>query len=386
MLEEAENLLSTTPRSLQSDEMRSQLTQLRAFMANINGDADSAIHISLDGEEQKGSINAALSDVNYLVGFQLGYAYYSKGELDMAEKIFRSVSKSAEAAEDIYNEVISEIELAGIYLLKGDLVKAEQQYMQTQEWLSQKVENTVMLDGIIKVCHAGICLERNQLEKAFQLVNEGIEDALLGSRTNTLAHGYAILAQVLRAKGDLPGAREAVDRAIAQIEKHRTYPRTVENVRTCQVDQWLSEGNLSAARQWAKEEFHSSCELPGFSEELKNISLGRVLLYSQEFQEAKELLEKLSLGAQEGGRESRLIKINTLQALALQGLGKTKEALFLLERTLAKACQKGFFRVFLDEGDPLVELLILGQKQGIWGKNGLDEYVNKMLVSSNRMD
>jgi LuxR family maltose regulon positive regulatory protein len=382
MLQEAENRLIAENEPLDFAELRNYLVQLRAYIANVQGDADLAIQVALDAERQSKQANTSVVDVNYLIGFQLGYAYYSKGDLETAEKIFQSVAKSAELTEDIYNTIIAQVELAGIQLLRGNLLQAEEIYNNAQQWLDWKVQNPAILEGILKVCQASILLERNELRKASRLVREGLDEALLGFRSNTVAYGYVVLANILRAQGDLPQARQAVEKATIQIQQRRAYPRTVKNVKTCQVDQWLAEGDLCAAQKWAREEFQASYDPVPFSQESEHIALARVLLASKQFVEALDLLEKMAKAAELGRREGRLIKINILRALALSGLGQIGKALKVLEKSLLKAEPEGYFRSFLDEGAQLENLLRSGKQEGTWKMPALSHYVDRLLSSS----
>lgn len=379
LLQEAENMLMTGSGLPDLDELRNYLVQLRAYIANIKGDPDLAIEVALGAEERSEQVSNSAANSNYLIGFQLGYACYSKGDLDAAENIFQSVAKSAEVAEDIYNTIIAHVELAGIQLLRGNLLQAEEKYDYAQQWLDRSAQNPALLEGILKVCRASILLERNELLKANRLVREGIEEALLGSRTNTIAYGYVVLASILRAQGDFLQAREAVEKATIQIQQRRTYPRTVKNAKTCQVDQWLAEGNLTAAQKWACEEFQVPYGPMPFHQEVEYIALARVLLASKQFEEASDLLRKMAGEAERGGREGRLIKINILCALARNGLGQVEEALQVLEKGLAKGQREGYLRVFLDEGAQLANLLRSGKQQGIWREREMSGYVDKLL-------
>lgn len=85
---------------------------------------------------------------------------------------------------------------------------------------------------------------------------------------------------------------------------------------------------------------------------------------SQEFEDASiykfrlfHSLECLASEAVTGQRFGRLIEILNLQALALQAHGKTSKALKLLQKSLARAEPEGYLRIFLDEHEPMHDLL-----------------------------
>jgi LuxR family maltose regulon positive regulatory protein len=71
------------------------------------------------------------------------------------------------------------------------------------------------------------------------------------------------------------------------------------------------------------------------------------------------------------------LKIHILRALALQGLGKTGEALAVLDESLVLAEPEGYVRVFLDEGQPAQQLLTKGLDQSSPGP--LRDYITRLL-------
>ena len=59
------------------------------------------------------------------------------------------------------------------------------------------------------------------------------------------------------------------------------------------------------------------------------------------------------------------IEFQALQAAAMHGQGKTREALVLLQRALSRAEREGHVRVFVDVGPPMADLLRRALSQGI---------------------
>ncbi len=71
--------------------------------------------------------------------------------------------------------------------------------------------------------------------------------------------------------------------------------------------------------------------------------------------------------AEAAGRNSRVIELLVLQALAFQGEGKTDEALACLGQALELGRPEHYVRSFLDEGEGLVKLLYLAKTRDIEG-------------------
>lgn len=249
--------------------------------------------------------------------------------------------------------------------------------------MGPNVQNLAILNSILKVSLAAIEYEKNNLVAAGQLVQEGIEYAKVGHRTNTLAYGLTIrayidMANARNAHGNLSGARAAVEQALQHIQSHKTYPRTSSQVKTCMVDIWLAEGKIEDAQQWAQHELRSMpVQLP-FNRELEHIAVGRVYLALREWTGAFNLLQRLAENALQGGRNGRLVKIMMLQALACQGMGNTDEALTYLTKSMSLAQPEGYLRTFLDEGAPMQRLL--AQWRAGAGAGPLRSYAGHLLA------
>ena len=110
---------------------------------------------------------------------------------------------------------------------------------------------------------------------------------------------------------------------------------------------------------------------PNFSEYL---SFARYLAAAGKYQDALQLLQRLL---------DRLVSIDWLnlayeaqvvQSLIFQKAGQTDKAIEVLSSLLEFAEPEGYLRLFIDEGQPMVELLDIAQKRGIH-----QDYIDKIL-------
>jgi LuxR family maltose regulon positive regulatory protein len=91
------------------------------------------------------------------------------------------------------------------------------------------------------------------------------------------------------------------------------------------------------------------------------------------------LLARLRRCARQAGRSGRLIEILALQGCVLLRQGERQAALQALEECLALALPEGYVRVFIDEGEPMKELL---QVAGLRLKDvNLRKYIGRLLMS-----
>ena len=75
------------------------------------------------------------------------------------------------------------------------------------------------------------------------------------------------------------------------------------------------------------------------------------------------MLDRLHRAAKAGGRMGRVIEVLALQALAQQAQGQPEPALANLAEAIHLAQPEGYFRLFLDEGAPMIELLTTAGQQ-----------------------
>ena len=151
---------------------------------------------------------------------------------------------------------------------------------------------------------------------------------------------------------------------------------------------WIAQGRLGEALGWANEQGLSADDDLSYLREFEHVTLARVFLARHEGEraersvhEATQLLERLLLAAEEGGRTGRVIEILVLQALAHQTLGDIPAALASLERPVTLAEPEGYVRVFVDEGPPMTSLLRAAAKQGI-----RRDYVRRLLAAVSKTD
>jgi LuxR family maltose regulon positive regulatory protein len=108
-----------------------------------------------------------------------------------------------------------------------------------------------------------------------------------------------------------------------------------------------------------------------------HLARARVLIAQNKPAESIELLSRLEGIASSAGRMGRAIEILLLQALALQRGGDRERALVALEKSLALAEPQGYWRVFLDESQPMQ--MLLTQWLAHADNNPLRDYVIHLL-------
>jgi LuxR family maltose regulon positive regulatory protein len=151
---------------------------------------------------------------------------------------------------------------------------------------------------------------------------------------------------------------------------------------------WVVQGKLTKALEWAHEQGLSSNDAPSYLREFEHVMLARVLIarYKSDretgsIQEAISLLERLLQAAEAGGRMGSVIEILALLTLAHAAQGNLPPALVSLERALALAEPEGYVRLFVDEGEPMAELLTRMNASRESGTLRMKKYIHKLLAA-----
>jgi LuxR family maltose regulon positive regulatory protein len=191
---------------------------------------------------------------------------------------------------------------------------------------------------------------------------------------------------LLRAQGRGAEAHEMVDRA-----EHSARQRGVgAEVVWCQAMRARlarQEGNLAGMATWAAAyqssvEHEVASEGPlGYIEQFAEATYVRALLSLGRADEAAHLIGVLLERAEAGDQTGHTIEFLALAALACRARGDAQGAHTILERAMALAESEGFVHTFVDEGEPIVQLLIEGT--GRWSAVSA-AYVRRLLTVAGR--
>jgi LuxR family maltose regulon positive regulatory protein len=217
--------------------------------------------------------------------------------------------------------------------------------------------NSLPLAGYIHIPLGILYYEENNLNLARQHLLKGMEyGQQLGVATGVVTSGGIALAQLQQALGE-------ADEALATIAEisHLAAQSNLEIVKSIaeavRADIHIKQGNIPAAERWIESAGISPLDTPQPFLEGKFFTFVRLLIAQNRLDDAAVLFENLEGFAQESGRQRSKITVYILNALAYKVRGCIKESLILLEKAIRLAAPEGYRRAFLDEGQPMIDLL-----------------------------
>jgi LuxR family maltose regulon positive regulatory protein len=255
--------------------------------------------------------------------------------------------------------------LATIHIVQGQLSTAVADYERALQL--PKVHALPHL-GLVHVGLGQVLTERNDLDRAADTLTRGLValGPMSGLNTNIVT-GYAVLARVRRAQGDMDAAltalRQAEEIAVSSQRMSLSLPAQWARIRHfLAVGEVESAGRLVAQAHANLEKISPHRREPGL------LTIVRVRLAQGRTDDALSMLEALREQAERAGRNGTLIEVHVLQALALEQRGDGSHAVQALLAALGPAEPEGYVRVFLDEGEPLRRLLAEAAQHGAAGR------------------
>jgi LuxR family maltose regulon positive regulatory protein len=289
----------------------------------------------------------------------LGSASFRVGKVFEANRIFTEIVESFASTKTPFVAVIFACHLAEVQIVQGQLAQA---LLTCDRALSMGMVDASLISpaGFARLIQAKIYYERNDLDKALGVIQDGLDLLRGGSIDDVFSGGHATLALIHQGKCQQNEADIAIQKAI-RATYQLDIPRLSILTSAYQTRIWLAQNNLKAAQAWAQdfEQFRPE----EYLREYEDLTLAWVFLACGKAPQALALLDALLIPAQEAGRSGRVIEIQALRALALQTLQKNDEALTALTHALNLGEEEGYVRVFVDRGKPMEDLLRLAYRQ-----------------------
>jgi LuxR family maltose regulon positive regulatory protein len=366
----------------QDASLTGEVAALRAMIAATRGE----LALSLELSRQALFELPPDSSWRGAVAFSLGTAHYLSGDLAAASRVFEQAIDLSQVGKEKFIQTASASFLAEILLFQGQLSRAMNMFEQVLAWVNPSLpqKGGIMAYG----GRAAILYERDQLDAALAQAQSGIEqvDQVGGAWSAYVL--YRVQARVQHARGNWVDALETLDRAY-RIAQTAEVDLVAFQVAALRAHLQLTQGNLEAAANWAALSGLSlddeQASHPGWHER-EYLTLARVLTAQVRHTEALFLLDRLQQAAEVEGRVGSVIEILAQQSMVFQQQGNPTRALASLERAMKMAEPEGYVRTFVDECEPMRQLLL--EYKSIYESkpvNQIDQESHRLLAYADRL-
>ena len=351
----------------QYDTLPASIATARAYIAQTVGDlpgsvvhAQRALDLLPEDDYVRRGPAAAL----------LGLAYWQRGDLEAAYRALADAMTGFQMAGSIAFAISGTYGLADIRIAQGRLHAAVHIYEQALQLVAEQGGTMVRGTADLYFGLSELRREQGDAQAASQYLQRS---EALGEQAALADWPYRLRltqAKIRESQGDLDSAIDLLDEA-----ERLYYPTPVPNLRpvaALRARVWIKQGRLVEALDWVREQGLSVDNDLSYLREFEHITLASVLIVQyrntgadRTINDALGLLARLLTAAEAGDRTGSVIEILVTQALAHQEQGDTPRALDSLERALTLAEPEGYVRVFVDEGQPMADLLRAAAKEGI---------------------
>jgi LuxR family maltose regulon positive regulatory protein len=372
------------------------MTTLRAVLANQEGDLLRSIKLTEQALEE---MSLASPDRITLIFrgaavIWLGVNHRLLGDFGKAEQLFMGAAKLNQKAGNFYSALLSFELLAELAVIGGQLHQALDFYRSglklAQNWKDTEdtPRGSLMAAAGPQLGLGTVLYQLNDLDGSAAHIQHSADLFGLGDIWGK-KDAYTMLAYLKQAQGEFEAAAELLSKVIA-IKDNIIVRRssTTELPSLTKLAILLSRARpdmahllTEACRRVEKRGVRANDDVDfsspaGYPREFDYSDLACLLIAQARAAEALPLLTRLLEAAITMERHGDEIRYLVMIALAQHALGNMQAALDSLGQALALAEPQSYVRLFVDEGQPMAELLLFAIS-----KNVAPEYASKLLAA-----
>lgn len=360
-----------------------EVMALRAWAKRCCGEYAASIKLSEKALERLSEDEMFVRCLNIL---SMADALCAVGETSKAAQAIEDCVCSCKKAGSPLGVVAGAYDLAVLLMRQGYLEQAKKTLVQALHWAEEQGVN--QLPGIAPL-HIGlgdILREQNQIIDAERHLRMGLKLAELGYHT-ILGNGYLSLAHLKYTVGDISAAQETLQLAETATQNWDT-SEIIALLSSHRVHLWLDpiHGDPEAAYRWAKEYYQNTKgQKTNVETDLSIIidllTIARINLHqlrknNGSVHQSLDHLEKLQHILKTNKLWGYLIESQVLESLVYQTNQQTNKAVEVIEEALGSGLERGYFRVFIDEGPAMKNLLYEAVQRGTH-----NQYASTLLTS-----
>lgn len=366
----AETLLQVTELT---DEHRDLIGRIASIRATVGVAQHQVETIITQANRALEYLSPGNKSVRTSIIWSLGYAYHLQGDRAAAGHAYTEAQAASQALGHMIIGMMSTIGLAIIQEVDNQLHLAAQTNQNLLQWMGDAPP--------LPICETYLGLARihyewNDLEAAQTYWEKNVPLAQqFGPRIDRMVRSDIFQARLKVVQGEINEAAAILAQAATAVQQ-QNFLLQRPDVTAMQVQVYLRQGNIDAAAQLA-----AKYNLP--------ISQARVLLAQGKTADALSLLAAAREQMEARQWADEVLKVTVLQALAYAAHGDGDTAVYHLKTALTTTEPEGFIRTYLDEGEPMRELLGRMKDKSERMKDegrGMKTYIQTLLAAFDELD
>src|SRR5215208_4682042 len=325
---------------------------VRSLHARLQGDPQGAI------EHSRRSL-ALLPEDNLdprpFAALCLAEAYRAADDLVAANATFAETAELGRTAGHDYIALTAMGSLAYLRMAQGRLREADASLRQALGFAAERGAELLPAVGRVRIAMGELLYERNDLDGSERELTLGTELTERAGELEILVRGQVALSRARQARGDTDSALELAHET-ERLTRDSGAPQAIIGAALWKARLYLMRDELQAAASQL-ERASGVGDVTHFARESERISLARLLIAREDYDEALQLLDRVREVAEAADRKGNIIEILTLQALALRAKDEKTRALNIMGQAFALGEPEGYVRTYVDEGPAMVELL-----------------------------
>jgi LuxR family maltose regulon positive regulatory protein len=309
-----------------------------------------------------------LPDKHYMhsiAALGLGEAYSMLGDHHAAIQAFRKASGLSQRHGYRSLSVSTTCFMGNEQARLGDLKRADDTFRKAMSLAIEPGGRQLLAAGFPMVQLGDLMREWNDLSSAGLKIEQGVELCSRWGHPGFLMKGYLALIRLRLAQQDWDGMAEVLEKANHLAGKAGLDPETTGCLDDWQVRYWMGIGDVGTAVHWMEvSRAKQAGELRFYQHFIEFLNQTWVLVHSgvrlnnnTNLAQAPNLLDRLQSQIGPDRWLVERIKIQILRAVVYKALGDSKGAQKAFSTALNLGEPGGYIRTFLDEGEPIRELL-----------------------------
>ena len=343
------------------DDIRGSIAAIRGYDTFTMGDIPKMSGLFVQAMELLNQNDYMYS----LASLGLGEAYSLTGDHQAALQAFLETRRNT--LQNGYRSlaVSATTYLADEYSFQGDLSSAEKAYIEAIDIAADAAGQHLLAAGFPMVRLGAFYLDTYRVERAQQLIPEGVELCHQWGHPGFLSEGYLSQFNLSLAQGDLGEAEKYLEKLDSLIRSAHFDTIQLVQVDGCQVLFWQAAEDWLSLAGWIKENPWSvGGEIIYIYQVLDRLNHARAVIYAgiahptrQSIEHGLQILDRLP--AEIGDSRWLKLRVQTyvLQAVGYQALEKGSQAVEALHEALILSQAAEYISPYLSDTNYVIELL-----------------------------